>query len=170
MKNIKSFFKYAIACTALSVGIVACEEDGYDDYDAGHAATQAMNGEWVIDITDAATGDLYVSHAIHKTYDMDGALYISDRVGSSEDEFTGWWLETPLAADLGNLTFSATEQENTADGSIVTITNGKILKKATPSAAGVMLDSIYFEGVFDYDPETTLIFAGHRRTGFPEDE
>lgn len=168
MKNMISYLKYT-ALGLFSFAIVACEDNGYDKYDEGHAPTQAMNGEWVIDITDAATGDLLVEHAVHKTYDFDGMLFISDRI-VGEEEFTGWYLETPLDANLENLTFSATEQENTADGSIVTLTNGKILKKATPSAAGVMLDSIYFEGVFDYDPETVLIFAGHRRTGFAEDE
>ncbi len=170
MKNIRSFIKYTATGIFLITATIACENDGYDEYDAGKAPTFAMNGEWVIDISDAATGDVLVSHAVHKTYDMDGALYISDRIGSAEDEFTGWWLETPLDANLDALTFSATEQENTADGSIVTLTNGKILKQAATSPSGVKLDSIYFEGVFDYDPETVLIFSGHRRTGFSEDE
>ncbi len=95
--------------------------------------------------------------------------FITDRVGSS-DTFTGWWLETQLDYNLEGLTFSAAESPNTADGSIVTLTEGKILKGAAHSPSGVVTDSIYFKGVFDYDPETVLIFSGFRRTGFEEDE
>lgn len=163
-----NFFKYiALSCVAL-LFLVSCDEDGYDDYTPGSTPTEAMNGEWFIDISDEA-GNLYVTHALHKTYDNGGQLFISDREGSA-DSFTGWWLETQLDYNLEGLTFSATDAENTADGSIVTITEGKILKGAAHSPSGVAVDSIYFKGVFDYDPETVLIFSGFRRTGFEEDE
>lgn len=168
MKNIKKIFSN-IFIGALFVGALAsCENQGYDDYGQETVPTAAMNGEWLIDISDT-DGNVYVTHAVHKMFELNGQVWISDRIGSSTN-FTGWWLETPLNANLGNLTFSATDELNTADESVVTITNGKILRDAAISASGVVVDSIYFEGVFDYDPNTTLIFSGIERTGFTEDE
>jgi Lipid-binding putative hydrolase len=155
-------------CVFFLTALISCDNQGYDDYDAGSQPTEALNGEWFIDISDEA-GNVYVSHALHKTYDFNGNLFITDREGSS-DSFTGWWLESQLEYNLDALTFSATDAENTADGSFVTITEGKILKDAAHSPSGVVVDSIYFKGVFDYDPETVLIFSGFRRTGFEEDE
>ncbi|MGQ2985249.1 lipid-binding protein [Flavobacterium sp.] len=159
-----------IAFIALSFGMLtftACEEDGYGDYDAGGTATQAMNGEWYITITDEASGEVQVENALHKTYDSNGRLFITDRLGTG---FTGWWLESALDADLSNLTFTATDEMNFADESAVTITEGKIIKNGGRSTSGVVVDSIYFKAVFDYEPTQTLIYAGHKRTGFEEDE
>ena len=170
MKNIKHKISILAGIFALAASIISCDDSrGFDDYSAGGSPTQALNGEWVIDISDEATGDVYVTHALHKMYDNNDSLYISDRVGSSES-FTGWWLESRLDFDLETLTFSATDEMNYTDGSIVTITDGKILKGAAHSPSGVVTDSIYFKGTFDYDPETVLIFSGHRKTGFEEDE
>ena len=168
MKNIKNIFRNIFIGTLFLGALASCEDQGYADYEQETVPTSAMNGEWFIDITDAE-GNLYVSHALHNTFELDGQLWISDRIGSSPN-FTGWWLETPLDYNLGNLTFSATESLNTADESIVTITNGKILKDAATSPSGAVVDSIYFEAVFDYDPETVLHFSGIEKTGFLEDE
>jgi hypothetical protein len=164
MKNIYKVLFFAF----LAVSLASCDNNGYDDYNAGGMPTQALNGEWYIDISDEA-GNLYATHTLHKTYDNNGALFITDRVGSSET-FTGWYLESQLEYNLDALTFSANDVLNTADGSAVTITEGKILKGAAHSPSGVVADSIYFKGVFDYDPETVIIFSGFRRTGFEEDE
>lgn len=168
MKNIKNIFRNIFIGTLFLGALASCEDQGYEDYEQETVPTFAMNGEWLIDISDSE-GNLYVSHAVHKTYELNDMLWISDRIGSSSS-FTGWWLETPLDINLENLTFSATDELNTADESLVTITNGKILKDAAMSPSGVVVDSIYFEAVFDYDPGTTLIYSGIERTGFLEDE
>lgn len=152
---------------ALLTAVTACEEDGYADYDAGGTETQTMNGEWYITIIDEASGEVQVENALHKTYDNNGRLFITDRLGTG---FTGWWLESALDADLSNLTFTATDEMNFADESSVTITEGKIIKNGGHSTSGVVVDSIYFKAVFDYEPTQTLIYAGHKRTGFEEDE
>jgi hypothetical protein len=171
MKNIKNSLK-ALFVTTLFLGTLAsCEDQGYDEYEEGVSPTVALNGEWFIDITDAATGDVYVQHAFHKTYDSglgDGTMYISDVVGGTP---TGWYTEGLLNTNPAALTFSGTDVDNTADpGTTFTITEGKVLKGAARSRTGVVVDSIYFKGTFSYDPETVLIFAGHKRTGFEEDE
>jgi len=172
MKKIKLNIIKLLPCIFLAGALTSCEDKGYDDYDPGAGNTVSMNGEWYIDVMDEATGTVYVQHALHKTYDNgtdDGRMYISDRIGNS-DSFSGWWLEGLVDVNLENMTFSATGEENLADGSIFTITEGKILKDAARSIDGSVTDSIYFKGEFDYDPGTIIIFAGHRRTGFLEDE
>lgn len=153
--------------------LMSCENNGYDDYAQKHTPTESMNGEWYIDIIDEATGDVYVEHAIHKTYDSgmnDGKMYITDRILGSDDEFTGWWLEAKLNVNTKDLTFSAKDAPNTADGSIVTITDAKILKNAAKSLNGSVVDSIYFKAVFDYEPTLVLIYSGHKKSKFIEDE
>jgi Lipid-binding putative hydrolase len=168
MKKIKSNIKYIALVLLAGIVTVACNDDGYDDYSAGGTPTEAMNGEWWIDISDATTGDVYAQHTLHRTYDdNNGGMWISDRDGTG---FTGWWLESVVNVDTKNLTFSATDAFNNADESEVTITEGKIIKNGGHSATGVVVDSIYFKGVFNYDPETVLIFAGTKRTGFEEEE
>lgn len=169
MKYIKSNLKYIVLPFVAVFFMIACDEDGYDDYDPGKTPTQAMSGEWWIDITDEASGELQVQHALHRTYDdNNGGLWISDR--ASATSFTGWYLESVVQPNVENLTFSGANLPNFADDTAVTITEGKIIKNGGHSATGVVVDSIYFKGVFDYDPSTVLIFAGHKRTGFEEDE
>lgn len=169
MKKIKLNLKYILLPVIAAFFAISCEEDGYDDYDPGNTPAQALSGEWWIDISDEATGTLQVQHALHRTYDdNNGGLWVSDR--ASATSFSGWWLESVVQYDTQNLTFGGNDLPNFADDSEVTITEGKIIKNGGHSATGVVVDSIYFKGVFNYDPETTLIFAGHRRTGFEEDE
>jgi len=171
MKNLKYKIGMLIGIFTIAVFAVACDDQGYDDYNAGGTPTQALNGEWFIDVLDA-DGNVLVPHALHKTYDTNegnGTMYISDRIGTTAT-FAGWYLESKVQTDVPNYSFNVSDAENVSDGSIVTITNGKILKGQGHSRTGVVTDSIYFEGEFDYDPGNKIIFAGHRRTGFNEDE
>ena len=174
MKKIKQNLIKTIACAFIATSLVSCNERGFDDYDAGGTPSQALNGEWYIDIMDE-DGTVQFEHSFHKTFDDNaGKMYISDRIAVSTPtaptDFTGWWLVSKVNYDLSTLTFSAAAAENEADGSIVNITEGKILKNAARSKDGNVVDSIYFKGEFDYEPGRVLIFSGHKRTGFLEDE
>jgi hypothetical protein len=169
MRNTKrTIKKIAIGFFALAL-FLSCDDDrGYDDYDAGGTPTAALNGEWWIDLSDEATGDVLVQHILHKTADSgmnDGRMYIDDAEG-------GYFIKGLVETDPGTLTFSTTDEENLLDpGTTFTITEGRIMKNAAHSRNGTVVDSIYFKGHFSYDdPGTTVIFAGHRRTGFLEDE
>ncbi|MGG7036957.1 MAG: lipid-binding protein, partial [Flavobacterium sp.] len=75
------------------------------------------------------------------------------------------------AKDFKNLTFAGEpESDEMYTGSKVTVSNGKILKNAATSFGGHVVDSIYFEAEFDWDPGIVYKFSGHKRTGFKEDE
>lgn len=156
----------------LFLGLVSCENNGYEDFKQEATPSLAMNGEWYITITDEASGEVQVEHALHKTFDSnDGKMYITDRILASDPpKFTGWWLETKLDVNTKDLTFSITDALNTADESKVKITEGKIIKNAAKSKDGNVVDSIYFKAVFDYEPTQVLIYSGHKRTGFLEDD
>lgn len=170
MKKIKLNLIKMAACAFIAVGLTSCENRGYDDYDAGGTPSEALNGEWFIDISDEE-GNVYVEHAIHKTFDDNaGQMYVSDRTGPEDTDYSGWYLVSKVNYDVSNLTFNVTGADNDADGSIVNITEGKILKNAAHSKAGNVVDSIYFKGEFDYDPGTIIIFSGHKRTGFEDDD
>jgi len=143
--------------------LASCENDGYDEYQPELTPSVEMNGEWYIDGSDAS-GVLF-QHAKHVTYDSnDGnsTMYINDNA-------TGWALKGKVTVDTKNLTFSTTAEPNLIDSGTFTITEGKILKGAAHSKAGNVTDSIYFKGEFSYQPGRVIIFAGHKRTGFLED-
>lgn len=167
MKKIKLNIVHIFFLTLFTTLIVSCDEDGYDDYGMETTPSVAMNGEWWIDIIDEASGDVLAQHVLHKTYDTnagDGRMFI-------DDDQNGYWIKGTVAVNLNNFTFSTTDEENLVDpGSTFNVTDGKILKDASVTESGVVVDSIYFKGEFSYDPGTIIIFAGHKRTGFLEDE
>jgi len=162
-------FKYLFLPVLVAMLTMSCDEDGYDDYNPGNTPAASMSGEWYIDITDEATGDVLATNTLHRTYDdNNGGLWVSDRLTATT--FSGYYLESVVNYDLANLTFGGNNLPNLSDESVVTITEGKIIKNGAKSESGAVVDSIYFKAVFDYDPENTIIFAGHGRTGFVEDE
>lgn len=177
MKKIKQNILKLAACAFLITGLSSCSDKGYADYETDGTASQALNGEWFINISDE-DGTLLYEHSLHKTFDDNaGKMYISDRIAPYDPlvppaptDFSGWWLVSKVNYDLSNLTFTANAADNEADGSVVNITEGKIFKDAAESKSGNVVDSIYFKGEFDYEPGRILIFSGHKRTGFEEDE
>lgn len=167
-----------IALLAISALSISCSDDneerGYKEFTVTNYPALPMSGEWYITITDVH-GVVQVENARHKTYDSnDGQLWISDHVGPqgryNNGDFTGWLLDAKVNYNLADLTFSGANAANIGDGSIVNITEGKILKNAALSTGGNVTDSIYFKAAFDYEPENVLTFSGYRRTGFLEDE
>ncbi len=147
--------------------LYSCENNGYEEYEATTTPSVEMNGEWYIDISDASGTLVAPQHAKHVTYDTnDGnsTMYINDNKN-------GYELKGKVIVNTKDLTFSVKDEQNTnTPGSTFTITEGKILKNAAHSKSGNVTDSIYFKGEFSYDKGNIIIFSGHKRTGFLEDE
>lgn len=174
MKKIKQNLLKLVACAFIVTAFSSCNDEGYEDYDTGSSPTQNLNGEWYVDIIDEASGNVLVQHIMHQTYDTgknDGRMFINDHQ-------EGYWLGGQVNTNPGDLTFSVSDEPNFNDAlddegnpiTTFTITDGKVMKKAAHSRAGNITDSIYFKGSFSYDPETVIIFSGHKRTGFEEDD
>lgn len=163
MKNI------IIKLFVLTIGliIVSCDEGG--DPDPGATSTVEFAGDWFIvgyfdDGSVAYNGD-YVLHSTYNAASNDENFWI-------DDHDTFFELKTKVQANFNDFTFSGppNASELYTDGT-VTISNGKILKNAGRSyGTRTVVDSIYFEAEFDWDPGTTYIFGGHKRTGFLEDD
>ena len=149
------------------VVLSSCDEGGNPE--AGNTTTHDFAGDWHIvgletdGVTPAFGGDYY----LWSTYNASS----NDENFWIDDHDTFFELKAKAQADLSALTFSS--EANTTEmylGGTVTIQNGKILKNAGHSFGGHVVDSIYFEAEFDWDPGTFYKFAGHKRTGFLEDE
>ncbi|MCW2117766.1 lipid-binding protein [Flavobacterium sp. 7A] len=142
----------------------SCDEGGNPT--AGGTSTEAYAGDWYIQITNT-TGDIEVDYSLHSTYNTaanDNTMWI-------DDAKHGWYLKSKVTMDLAKGTFTATAVPNLLeDGTTVTITDGKIEKGAGLSKAGHVVDKISFKATFSYDPTKVLIYTGHKRTGFLEDE
>ena len=86
MKKIKSNIVNIFFLAFATLALVSCDEDGYDDYGTDGRPAQSMSGEWFIDISDGATGEVLAEHTYHETYD--------DNRGNStmiiDDHQTGW--------------------------------------------------------------------------------
>lgn len=151
--------------TIIFLGLISCENDGYEKFNTKNTPGVALSGEWFVDINDEETGTLLVSHALHKTFDSnDGKMYI-------DDAQLGWWIKGKLTINPSDLTFHTTDEPNLLDpGTTFTITEGKIIKNAAISKSGNVVDSIYFKVEFSYEPGVIYIHSGHKRTGFTEDE
>lgn len=164
MKNIF----YSLTAMAIAVLFSSCEADGYADYDAGKTKTQALSGEWWIVGYDAsgapAYGGDYNLWSTYNTAANNDSIWIDDH-----DSF--FELKSKVQANVEELTFAGGEGATELyTGGTVHIMNGKIIPDGGRSATGVVVDSIYFEAEFDWDPGVIYTFGGHERSGFLEDE
>lgn len=153
--------------------LASCENNGYDDYEVAKTPSAEMNGEWVVEISDADTGDVYADHVSTATYDTnasDNKMFINDFKSSGLNAI--YSIKSAVDVNVTNLTFSVTAASNlnVAGSTTVTVSEGKIFKKAAHTPAGNLTDSIYYKVQYSSDPNTTLIYAGYKRTGFIEDE
>ncbi len=74
----KAITKIALV-SILFLGLVSCENNGYEDFTQVNTPSVALNGEWYIDVIKASNGSVQVEHALHKTFDSnDGKMFIDD--------------------------------------------------------------------------------------------
>jgi hypothetical protein len=163
MKDIK----LKIAAITLSLCaftlVTSCDEGG--EPDPGGTSMQRYAGDWWITISDP-DGPLAppLLHSTYNTAANDNTLWIDDHQNA-------YWIKCKVTVNSDG-TFSGSDLPNLNDpGSTVTITEGKIIKNGGTSRGGHVVDSIYFRAHFSYDDEGyDIIHAGHKRTGFLEDE
>ena len=155
-----------LLCGFFALGIISCDETG--DTDPGGTTTQSFAGDWHIQgyQSDGVTPE--GSYNLYSTYNAssnDNNFWIDDHGSYFEIK------SKVQATDFNAHTFSGQAQSpELITGGWVTVSNGKILKNAAHSFGGHVVDSIYFEAEFDWDPGIVYKFAGHKRTGFLEDE
>jgi hypothetical protein len=163
MKIIK---KISLLMVILSSALfTSCDEGG--DPDAGGTTTAKYAGEWYIDIS-KASGAIIAPHILHSTYNTSA----NDNTMWIDDKKHGYELKSKIITNLENGTFSSKDAANIIDanGTFVTITEGKIIHNGGKSKGGHVVDSIAFKAEFSYDPGIIINFNGVKRTGFSEDE
>ncbi|HEU4788363.1 MAG TPA: lipid-binding protein [Flavobacterium sp.] len=155
--------------------IISCDEGGNPE--GGGTTTQNFAGDWHIIALESDGVTPVTNYLLYTTYNAssnDENFWIDDH-----DPNAGFGLKTKVQAkDFNTLTFSGKPNSEQIYPTrtvflrdpTVTITNGKILKNAAHSFAGHVVDSIYFEAEFPSEPGIIYKFAGHKRTGFLEDE
>ena len=153
----------------LTLVLVSCEDDGYEDFENEKTRVQPLSGEWWIvgyapDGTPAFAGD-YNLWSTYNTAQNNDSMWIDDHGSFFE-------LKTKVLANVEALTFTgAPNSPELITGGTVTVSNGKILPGQGRSAVtNTPVDSIYFEAEFDWEPGVIYTFGGHERTGFLEDE
>lgn len=165
MKTLKNNIKSLLLSVFLVTSFIACDEGGNPD--PGATSVVEYAGDWYLigyfpDGSEAYGGG-YHTYSVYNTSDDNGDFWIDD---------AGAFFEIKTKVSSNGLSFSgAASAPELITGGTVTVTNGKLIKnggKATGSRT--VVDSLFFEAEFDWDPGTVYQFAGHKRTGFLEDE
>jgi hypothetical protein len=164
--NMKSIVNF-ILIPALFIFFTSCEEDGYADFDQGQTNVQELSGEWWV-AGFGPNGELVSDYHVWATYNTannNDTIWLDDH-GSAVD------LKTRVEANTSGLTFgNSTETPEVFSGGTVLVQNGLVIPEGTRApVSGAVVDSIYFEAEFDWDPGVIYTFQGHSRTGFLEDE
>ena len=163
MRNIKNNLIKVLFGILLFTSFTACDEGG--DPSPGKTNTGQFAGDWFISLTDS-DGDVLVEHALHSTYNTSA----NDNTMWLDDHENGYYIKAKITINNDG-TFSATDSENILDSGTVTITDGKIEKGAGLSQGGHTVDKISFRVHYSYDPAGyDILYEGHKRTGFLEDE
>jgi len=137
------------------------------DDDAGGTATQAMAGEWWIQL--GVNNELVVPNYF-KILTYNTAENVSNKMWI-DDLQELWPFKIKMEVNPTDKTFTATSSTSTYSDITVTLKNGKIIPGASigPNSKAVT-DSIYVEAEFSDDPGTTYQLAGYRRTRFQVDD
>lgn len=169
-------------------GFAACQEEYEPDMYPGYE----LAGEWYVETS--VDGTVVLGHELIRTYNLASAT--GDSIWL-DDAGHIWPVKAKIAANPGNMTFAGTGDNievtwttyDTADiirdpmvdpidsvtvsgtgYETVTVLEGKVITDGGHSKTGVVMDSIYIRATFSDDPGTEYEMAGHRRTGFLEDD
>lgn len=166
--NILKRISYLFLSLALITSFTSCEQEESVAADSPLVLQEVMGSYWIIALEDdgetPAYGGAYNKFGFYNSGANDMTFWLDDG---------GAWMELKAKStiDLNSLTFSS--EANTDElitGGTVTITNGKITKNSFTTASGSVVDEIYFEAEFDWDPGYAYVFKGHKSTAKPLDE
>lgn len=164
MKKLKINITRVLIAIFVLASFAACDEVG--DNAPGGTTVEAMAGSWFITLTDS-NGKVIKENVLHSTYNTalnDNAMWI-------DDAKKGYVIKCKVTVDPKAETFTAANATNVLDSGTVTITDGKIEKGAGVTRGGHKVDKISFKAHFSYDAGGyDILYVGHRRTGFLEDE
>jgi hypothetical protein len=165
--NILKKISYLFLSLALITSFTSCEPEESVAADSPLVLQEVMGSYWIIaleaDGETPAYGGEYNKFGFYNSGANDMSFWLDDY---------GAWMELKAKStiDLNSLTFSS--EANTDElitGGTVTITNGKITENSYTTASGSVVDEIYFEAEFDWDPGYTYVFKGHKSTGIIAD-
>lgn len=168
MNKVKNNFIKVLFSIFLITSLASCDEGG--EPDPGMTTTGNYAGDWFITLTDS-DGVVLVEHALHSTYNTAA----NDNTMWLDDHENGYYIKSKIFMNIANGQFFANDATNIHDGgtddSTVTITEGQIVKFGAFSKAGHPVDKISFRVHYSYDPDGyDILYEGHKRTGFLEDE
>ena len=155
----------------LITSLSSCDEGGEPDREEiGMTTTGKFAGDWYINITDS-DGVTLVEHVLHSTYNTSA----NDNTMWMDDHGEGYFIKSKFGINTLTGQFSAVDSPNINDGgdntTTVTISDGQIIENGAVSRGGHVVDRITFRVHYSYDaPGYDIIYEGHRRTGFFEDE
>lgn len=158
MKNIFLFMVTLLLFTA-------CTKE--KDTDSGGTATQAMAGEWWVQVK---VNNTPVVADWFKILTYNTADNVSTQMWIDDQEHL-WPFKFKIDVDPAGKTFTANNATSSYTNITVKLANGKILDKiAKGPVSQAVTDSIYFEAEFSDDPGTTYQLTGYKRTRWPEDD
>lgn len=163
------FFKILLSIFLIT-SFVSCDEGG--DPDPGKTNTGQFAGDWFITLRDS-NGDPIPGvddNALHHTFNTaanDNSMWLAD-------DQHGYYIKAKFYINE-NGQFFASNSQNFDDGgdndTTVEIMDGQIIKNGAVSKGGHAVDRIYCKIHYSYDADGyDIIYEGHRRTGFLEDE
>jgi hypothetical protein len=159
--------KINILLIFLSFVVISCDNDGYDDYDAGGTNVEGVSGEWYVQLL--LDGEVAADYGLISTYNTaantDNEMWVDDHQNL-------WWFKVKTPVNVQAKSFSGTDLASSVDGYdiSVTISNGMIVENGSTTTEGDVADGISFDIEFSDDPGNVYTVEGYRKTGFLEGE
>ncbi|RAW01864.1 lipid-binding protein [Pseudochryseolinea flava] len=166
-----------ILVSLLMLSLASCKTD---DIDPGAAANNELSGEWFVEYNHELAGHdplgLGYTRLLTATTASQSAteLIITDednarnfRVKAKMDVAAGTFGSADTLMNI--IEYEGEDEEDPPFRIKVVVKNGKIVRDAVTTNAGVVADSIYFD-LWLEDLGETLQVSGYRRTGFLADE
>jgi hypothetical protein len=151
--------------TAFLTTLNSCRKESDDD--AGGTATQAMAGEWWVQISvnnELLLPDYFKVLTYNTSENIPSKMWMDDLEQL-------WPFKIKMDVNPSNKTFNANASQSQYSDITVNLQNGKVLAGGSVGPfSKAVTDSIYVEAEFSDDPGTIYQLSGYRRTRFQEDD